>query len=209
VASSTSLLPQVAERVEQVTLLREHAPLGRVRQELYRVEAQAATLLGRLVWDVSGQRDHATAARYYDQAIAAGSKVKEGWAEAFPRMFQRFNQVLAASTDLRTGLELAERASARAQDGSSHVVAGWSLAFTAEAHALLGEERKAKLALDRADIHLSKAAPSDPMFGVLPESSSVGLSVPVISSCRIRGVPSSHSRSPRGASVRAKRSTSR
>jgi hypothetical protein len=144
VASSTSLLPQVAERVEQVTLLREHAPLGRVRQELYRVEAQAATLLGRLVWDVSGQRDHATAARYYDQAIAAGSKVKEGWAEAFPRMFQRFNQVLAASTDLRTGLELAERASARAQDGSSHVVAGWSLAFTAEAHALLGEERKAK-----------------------------------------------------------------
>jgi len=165
-ASSTSLLPQAAERVEQLTLLREHAPLGRVRQELYRVEAQAATLLGRLVWDVSGQRDHATAARYYDQAIAAGSNVKEGWAEAFPRMFQRFNPIFAGSMDLRTGLELAERASARAQDGSSHVIAGWSLAFTAEAHALLGEERKAKLALDRADIHLSKAAPSDPMFGV-------------------------------------------
>jgi hypothetical protein len=62
-ASSTSLLPQAAERVEQVTLLREHAPLGRVRQELYRVETQAATLMGRLVWDVSGQHDHATAAR--------------------------------------------------------------------------------------------------------------------------------------------------
>src|SRR6266511_1843905 len=165
-ASSTSLLPQAAERVEQVTLLREHAPLGRVRQELYRVEAQAATLMGRLVWDVSSQRDHATAARYYDQAIAAAGNVKEGWAEGFPRMFQRFNPVSAGSMDLRTGLELAERATARAEDGSSHVVAGWSLAFTAEAHALLGEERKTKLALDRADFHLSKAAADDPMFGV-------------------------------------------
>ena len=165
-ASSTSLLPQAAEQLEQVTLLREHAPLGRVRQELYRVEAQAATLLGRLVWDVSGQRDHATAARYYDQAITAASNVKEGWAEAFPRMFQRFNPVSAGSMDLRSGLELAKRASARAQDGSSHVIAGWSLAFTAEAHALLGEERNAKLALDRADFHLSKAAADDPMSGV-------------------------------------------
>jgi hypothetical protein len=42
VASPTALLPQAAERVEQVTLLREHAPLGRVRQELHRLEAQAA-----------------------------------------------------------------------------------------------------------------------------------------------------------------------
>jgi hypothetical protein len=56
--------------------------------------------------------------------------------------------------------------SARAADGSSHVVAGWSLAFAAEAHALLGEERKTKLTLDRADFHLSKTAADDPMFGV-------------------------------------------
>jgi hypothetical protein len=107
VASPISLLPQAVERLEQVTLLREHAPLGRVRQQLWSVEAQSATLLGRLVWDVSGQRDHATAARYYDQAIAAGSNVNEGWAEAFPRMFQRFNPVSAGSMVPRTGVELA------------------------------------------------------------------------------------------------------
>jgi hypothetical protein len=189
VASPTSLLPQAAERVEQVTLLREHAPLGRVRQELYRVEAQAATLMGRLVWDVSGQRDHTTAARYYDQAIAAASNVKEGWAEAFPRMFQRFNPVSVGSTDLRTGLELAERASARAQDGSSYVVAGWSLGFTAEAYALLGEERKAKLALDRADFHLSKVAADDPMFGVFAREQLGGF----VGACHL------HLRDPRGA----------
>ena len=188
-ASSTSLLPQAAQRLEQVTLLREHAPLGRVRQELYTVEAQAATLLGRLVWDVSGQRDHATAARYYDQAITAASNVKEGWAEAFPRMFQRFNPVAAGSVDLRTGLELAERASARAQDGSSHVIAGWSLAFAAEAHALLGEERNARLALDRADVHLSKAAGDDPMAEVFAREQLGGF----IGACHL------HLRDPRGA----------
>jgi hypothetical protein len=189
VASSTLLLPQAAERVEQVALLREHAPLGRVRQELYRVEAQSATLMGRLVWDVSGQRDHATAARYYDQAIAAASNVKEGWAEAFPRMFQRFNPVSAGTMDPRTALELAERASTRAEDGLSHVIAGWSLAFTAEAHALLGEERKAKLALDRADFHLSKVGADDPMSGVFAREQLGGF----VGACHL------HLRDPKGA----------
>jgi hypothetical protein len=198
-ASSMSLLPQAAERLEQVTLLREHAPLGRVRQELYRVEAQAATLMGRLVWDVSGQRDHTTAARQYDQAIAAASNVKEGWAEAFPRMFQRFNPIAAGTMDPRTGLALAERASARAEDGSSHVIAGWSLAFAAEAHALLGEERKAKLALDRADAHLSKAAPGDPMFGVFAREQLGGF----VGACHL------HLHDPRGAQLALQESARR
>jgi hypothetical protein len=59
--------------------------------------------MGRLAWDVSGQHDHATAARYYDQAIAAASNVKEGWAEAFPRMFQRFLPVYTSNGTLRQG----------------------------------------------------------------------------------------------------------
>jgi hypothetical protein len=166
VASPTSLLPQAAQRLEQITLLREHAPLGRVQQELWRVETQSATLLGRLTWDVSAQQDHATAARYYDQAIAAASNVKEGWAEAFPRMFQRFLPVYTGDGNPQNGLYLAEQATARAADGSSRVVAGWSAAFAAEAHALVGEERKARLLLERADSHLSKVTADDPMFGV-------------------------------------------
>src|SRR6266542_5083433 len=165
VASSTSLLPQASWQLEQITLLREHAPLSRVRQELYRVEAQSATLMGRLAWDVSGQHDHATAARYYDQAIAAASNVKEGWAEAFPRMVQRVLPVYTGNGDPQSGLYLAEQATVRAADGSSHVVAGWSSAFAAEAHALLGEEREARLMLDRADSYLSRVAADDPMFG--------------------------------------------
>src|SRR5215211_1701903 len=166
VASPTSLLSQTAERLEQITLLREHAPLGRVQQELWRVETQSATLLGRLTWDVSGQRDHATAARCYDQAIAAASDLKEGWAEAFPRMFQRFLPVYTGDGNPQNGLYFAEQATTRAADGSSHIVAGWSAAFAAEAHALLGEERKARLLIERADFNLSKVTADDPMVGV-------------------------------------------
>jgi hypothetical protein len=153
-------------RGEQVTLLREQAPLGRVQQQLCAVEAQAATLMGRLTWDVSGQRDHATAAHYYDQAIAAAGNVKEGWAEALPRTFQRFLPVYTSDGDPEQGLYLAEQAAARAADGSSQVVAGWAAAFAAEAHALLGQERSARLLLDRADLHLSTVTAGDPTFGV-------------------------------------------
>jgi hypothetical protein len=182
VASPTSLLAQAAERLEQITLLREHAPLGRVQQELWRVETQSATLIGRLSWDVSGQQDHATAARYYDQAIAAANNVKEGWAEAFPRMFQRFLPVYTGDGDPQRGLYLAEQATARAADGSSHVVAGWSSAFAAEAHALLGAERKARLLLERADFHLSKVAADDPMFGVFGREQLGGF----VGACQLR-----------------------
>src|SRR5215211_6215191 len=182
VASPTSLLPQAAERLEQITLLREHAPLGHVQQELWRVETQSATLLGRLTWDVSGQRDHATAARYYDQAIAAASNVKESWAEAFPRMFQRFLPVYTGDGNPQNGLYLAEQATTRVADGSSHVVAGWSAAFAAEAHALLGEERKARLLLERADLHLSKVTADDPMFGIFGREQLGGF----IGTCHLR-----------------------
>jgi hypothetical protein len=178
VAAPTSLLPQAAGRLEQITLLREHAPLGRVQQELWKVETQIATLMGQLTWDVSGQRAHSTAARYYDQAIAAASSVREGWAEAFPRMFQRFLPVYTDDGNPQNGLYLAEQATTRAADGSSQVVAGWSSAFAAEAHALLGDERKTRLLLERADSHLSKVAADDPMVGVFGREQLGGSSVP-------------------------------
>lgn len=163
---AVSLLSTVARQLEHVTVLREHAPIGRVRQELFAVEAQSATLLGRLLWDVSGHRDHATAARYFDQAVDLASNVKDGWVEASPRMFQRFIPVYGADKDPRKGLVLAERAVARAADGSSRVVAGWSSALAAEAYADLGEERSARLALDRASAHLTRVAADDPLYGV-------------------------------------------
>jgi hypothetical protein len=181
-ALPTSLLSQAAERLEQIMRLREHASAGHVQEELCRIEAQSATLLGRLTWDVSGQQDHATAARYYDRAIAAASNLKEGWTEAFPRMFQRFLPVYTGDGNPKNAVYLAEQATTRAADGSSHVVAGWSAAFAAEAHALLSEERKARLLLERADFYLSKVTAEDPMFGVFGRDQLGGF----VGACQLR-----------------------
>jgi hypothetical protein len=74
--------------------------------------------------------------------------------------------VYGTDKDLRKGLVLAERAVARAADGSSRVVAGWSCALAAEAYADLGEERSVRLALDRANAQLMRVAADDPLYGV-------------------------------------------
>jgi hypothetical protein len=162
---STSLLPVAVQQLEQVTLLREHAPAGAVRRGLAAIEVQSATLMGRLVWDVSGQRDHAAAARYYEQAIHAAAGAKQGWAEAFPRLFQAFLTTYGRK-NAKTGLDLATRAATRAGNGSSHAIGGWAWALAGVADARLGHERPARVALDRASVHMAKVQPDDPIFGV-------------------------------------------
>ena len=162
---STSLLPAAIQQLEQVTLLREHAPAGAIQHGIAAVEAQSATLMGRLVWDVSGQRDHAAAGRYYEQAIHAAAGAKEGWAEAFPRLFQGFLTIYGHK-NTKAGLDLATRAAMRAGDGSSHVIGGWAWALTGVANARLGHERPARVALERAAVHMAKVQPDDPIFGV-------------------------------------------
>jgi hypothetical protein len=79
---STSLLPTAGQLLGQVTFLRQHAPAGRVCQELSAVEAQSATLMGQLVWDASQRRDHTTANGYYDQAAAAARDAGDAATEA-------------------------------------------------------------------------------------------------------------------------------
>src|ERR1700690_4674000 len=55
-----------------------------VRRELYVAEAEAATLMGQLVWDASQRRDHDIAVAYFDQAAVAarhcGHRSAEGLA---------------------------------------------------------------------------------------------------------------------------------
>jgi hypothetical protein len=89
-APSTSVLPAAAQHLSQVTFLREHAPGGRLQNTLRAVEADSATLMGQLVWDASGRRDHATANAYYDQAIAAAACTVDPAAQALPRLRKSF-----------------------------------------------------------------------------------------------------------------------
>ncbi len=165
VTAPAMLLLAAAQQLARTTLLREHAEPGRVRQELAVAEALSATLTGRLAWNVSGQRDHKTAARYYQQAISAARTVKQGWVEAFPQMF-RGTLAIFGRDDLDRGLGLLEGAVALAGDGSSHVVAGWASAFTGEAYALRGRERESRRAMEHAALHLTTATADDPLWGL-------------------------------------------
>jgi transcriptional regulator with XRE-family HTH domain len=68
---STVLLAHAGQYLGQIRFLATHAVRSRVRRELYAVEAEAAILMGQLVWDASQRRDHASARIYLDQAIDA------------------------------------------------------------------------------------------------------------------------------------------
>jgi hypothetical protein len=124
-------------------------------------------------------------------------------------MFQRFIPVYGTDKDPRKGLVLAERAVTRAADGSSRVVAGWSCALAAEAYADLGEERSARLALDRANAHLTRVAADDPLYGVFGREQLGGFIGSAISACMIPRGRRQPSRRRHSASAWARRSTSR
>lgn len=61
--------------------LAAHATSSRIRRELHAVEAEAAILMGQLVWDASQRRDHASARMYLDQAIDAARQMRDSAAE--------------------------------------------------------------------------------------------------------------------------------
>ena len=162
---STVLLPDASRHLGHVALLREHAPAGALQQGLYITQAHAATLMGRLVWDVSGQHDHETAEEYVRQSVAAASHTKNGAAKASPRLLQAY---LAGygRRNLHRGAALADQATRLAGDGTSHLIAAWASGVAAEFRALLREERPFKLALDRAGAHFERVTPDDPVLGV-------------------------------------------
>jgi hypothetical protein len=165
---STVLLPDASRHLGHVALLREHAPAGALQQGLYITQAHAATLMGRLVWDVSGQRDHDTAEEYVRQSVAAASHTNNGAAKASPRLLQAY---LAGygRRDLHRGAALADQATRLAGDGTSHLIAAWASGVAAEFRALLREKRSFRLALDRAGVHFERVTPDDPMLGVYRE----------------------------------------
>jgi hypothetical protein len=83
-APSTALIPEAGQYLGQITFFSTHARRSYVRRELRTAEAEAATLMGQLVWDASQRRDHGTAVAYFDQAVQAaqerGDKAAEGLA---------------------------------------------------------------------------------------------------------------------------------
>ena len=158
---STSLLPTAGQHFSQVMFLREHASDTRVRDELLGVEAQAATLMGQLVWDASQRRDHATANAYYDQAVSAARHTGDTAVEGYAFLRKSF-VALYGERNPRLGGSLAQQATALTCNGTSHALAGLALLHVGEAFAMLGERRDCELALGGAESEFTRIQAADP-----------------------------------------------
>jgi tetratricopeptide (TPR) repeat protein len=157
---STALIPETGHYLGQIVFLGGHARRTYVRRELHAAEAEAATLMGQLVWDASQRRDHDTAVGYFDQAIQAarqrGDKAPEGLA-----LLRKSFVALYGWRDPQAGLALTSLA-ARAAEGTSQVLTGLALLHGAEAHAMLGARRDCEQALGAAEAEFGRIQAGDP-----------------------------------------------
>ena len=158
-APSTSLLAEAGQCLGRVGFLSAYATSGRVRRELYAVEAEAATLMGQLVWDASQRRDHATAHMYLDQAVIAAREFPDPVAEGLALLRKSF-VALYGQHDPCAGLALTTQ-TAETTTGTSHVLTGLATLHAAEAHAMLGQQRSCEQALTRAEAHFDQIDPTD------------------------------------------------
>jgi len=88
--------------------LRSQAPSARVQRELLTVEAEAAILMGQLVWDASQCRDHHQARAYLDRAATAGRELRNPIAEGLA-LLRSTIIALHGEQDPEAALELAQR----------------------------------------------------------------------------------------------------
>jgi transcriptional regulator with XRE-family HTH domain len=156
---STTLLAEAGLALGQIAFFGEHVPDGRTRVELREVEAEAATLMGQLVWDASQRRDHTNARAFFDNAIDAAREVGNTATEGHALLRKSYIS-LYGEHDPRAGLALTLR-TADTTAKTSHVLTGLALLHTAEAHAMLGDQRACEAALIQAEARFTKAHDHD------------------------------------------------
>ncbi|MEV0733864.1 helix-turn-helix transcriptional regulator [Polymorphospora sp. NPDC050346] len=156
---STVLLGPAGQLHGQVTYLRAHAPNSRVRRALFEVEAESATFMGQLVWDVSQRRDHQAPVTYLDQAIHAARQVRDPNTEAYAVLRKSF-VALYGETDPGKGLALAEEAAGIAAMCSPSLT-GLALLHVAEARAMTGDLNACENTLRRAEAQLGRVDDCD------------------------------------------------
>lgn len=157
---STALLGPAGQIHGQVDYAREHASNGRARQELLDVQAESATLMGQLVWDVSQRHDHAGSAAYLNQAINASHRAGNHRTEAYATLRKSFI-ALYGKQDPQTGRKLAQHAADIARCRSP-ALTGLSLLHVAEGYAMHDESKLSQWALSQAADHLDQVPDDDP-----------------------------------------------
>ncbi|GIF26676.1 hypothetical protein Ate02nite_94060 [Paractinoplanes tereljensis] len=158
-APSTSLLADAGQSLGQVSFLRTYATTSLVRRELFAVEAEAATLMGQLVWDASQRRDHTNARAYLDQAAVAARQIGDPIAEGLASLRTCF-VALYGEKNPRAGLALALK-TATITNNASRVLTGLAMLHAAEAGAMLGQRRDCEQALGQAQDHFNRIGLAD------------------------------------------------
>ncbi|TDU06621.1 DNA-binding XRE family transcriptional regulator [Streptomyces sp. 846.5] len=158
-APSTALLGPAGQVHGQVKFLRENATNPRVRKALYEVEAESATFMGQLVWDVSQRRDHETPITYLDEAVAAARQVQDPCAAAYATLRKSF-VALYGEKDPVKGSSLAGEAANVAQLCSPSLT-GLGLLHVAEGKAMTGDLRSCEEALKKAEAQFDRVDADD------------------------------------------------
>jgi hypothetical protein len=156
---STSLLPIASRHLSEIALLSRASLPPNMRRQVDTSEAEAATLMGQIVWDASQRRDHTTAAAYFDQAIAAAQRTQDRVAAAHACLRKSF-LALYGQRDATSGLVMAQKA-AQTASGVSHALAGLAQLHAAEAHAMRASSSECERALAAADSHLERVDQND------------------------------------------------
>ena len=157
---AAALIAETGQCLGQIGFLRTHARRADVRRDLCAAHADAATLMGQLVWDASQRRDQATALAYYDQAVTAARSRGDRAAEGLALL--RVSMVaLYGHKDAHAGLAACQR-TAEVAGAASSVIAGLAVLHAAEAHAMLGDRRSCEQALAAADRQFGQVSQDDP-----------------------------------------------
>ncbi|WP_028810226.1 helix-turn-helix transcriptional regulator [Streptomyces sp. 351MFTsu5.1] len=157
--SSTSLLGRAGQLHGQVRFLRENAGSPRVRRALYEVEADSATFMGQLVWDVSQRRDHVAPLGYFEEAVSAARHAHDPSTESYATLRMSF-VALYGEKNAAHGVTLAEQAAEVAKLVSPSLT-GLSLLHVAEGHAMTGALTECEDALKKAEAQFDRAHPDD------------------------------------------------
>ncbi|MBT2411730.1 helix-turn-helix domain-containing protein [Streptomyces sp. ISL-12] len=156
---STALLGPAGQVHGQVKFLRENAAKPRVRRALLQVEAESATFLGQLTWDVSQRRDHVAPVRYLDEAVHAARQVRDVRAEAYATLRKSY-VALYGGKDPIEGVAFAA-AAAEVAENTSPSLTGLALLHVAEGHAMSGELKACEEALKQAEAQFDRVDGAD------------------------------------------------
>ncbi|WP_027946962.1 helix-turn-helix transcriptional regulator [Amycolatopsis taiwanensis] len=156
---SVALLGSAGQLHGQVKFVRENAANPRVRKALFEVEAESATFMGQLVWDVSQRRDHAAPITYLDEAVAAARQVRDPYTEAYAVLRKGF-VALYGEKEPKKGLQLAREGAEIAKPVSPSLT-GLSLLHVAEGYAMTGDLKACEEALKLAEAQFGRTYPDD------------------------------------------------